>query len=180
MPCRRLACLVTVGDSMRRVAAWRIPVHVQVTWTPSGLAYSHAAHMLRGQGPCASVSCTSSSHACMSYEHACRHDSSLPQAAVVLRQPTWASGPTFSWPGRGCTCARRGSPLRKVLPASCGRPTSTKGDAGLAALPRSTPCSMSFAARPNSMALAHRCGYFPPGWLLICFGASMQREDYQK
>ena len=44
------------------------------------------------------------------------------------------------------TCGRRGSPLPNVLPANCGRPSSTNGDAGLAALPRSTPCSMSFAA----------------------------------
>ena len=58
--------------------------------------------------------------------------------------------------GQGRTCGRRGSPLPNVLPANCGRPSSTNGDAGLAALPRSTPCSMSFAARARK-ALSTIC-----------------------
>ena len=75
--------------------------------------------------------------------------------ACVRRRPAAAAGLGHRPAGRdhatrggrapGRACASRGSPSLNVRPASCGRPSSTKGDAGLAALPRRTPCSMSFA-----------------------------------
>jgi hypothetical protein len=85
---------------------------------------------------------TMSSHSAIG--HACMRR--RPAAAAGLgHRPAGRDLATRGGRAPGRACASRGSPALNVRPASCGRPSSTKGDAGLAALPRRTPCSMSFA-----------------------------------